>query len=120
MINKRHKMSEIIAGQLELNNMHHIQALCKLGLIMRAHDNQSECFSRLKLAMTELGIMHENSFNLPSGPWSGLNMDEKYKTLRRRWLRKVISRRAGGAGGDHSHARHDKLMAAQFAVQRWK
>ncbi len=70
-------MSTIIAEQLELNKMHHINAFCKLGPIMRAYNNQSECFFRQKLTVKELNIMHENSLNLPSG----FNMDEQYNTL---------------------------------------
>jgi hypothetical protein len=77
MINKRHKMSSIVAEQLELNNVHQMEALCKLGSIMRAYDNQSECFSRLKLTVKQLKIMHENSFDLPSG----CDTDKKFNTL---------------------------------------
>ncbi len=87
MINKHHKMSTIVAEQLELNNLHQMEALCKLGSIMIAYNNQSECFSSPELTVKELKIMHENSLNLPSG----CNTDEKLilsmqSHLQKSWL----------------------------------
>ncbi len=69
---------------------------------MRAYDNQSECFSRPKLTVKELNIMHEYSLNLPSG----FNMDEKYKTLCAKSPPEELAALEGII------LMHDKMMAA--------